>query len=379
MKENLILVINAGSSSLKFKLFNERLRERAEGLVEKIGWAGSFISYKINGHEYKDELKVSGHDEAMTIAMDVLKKENIDLSLIKKVGHRVVHGGEKFIKPTLITKENLKQLEDYNKLAPLHNPHNLVGIKACLKLLPQAKNYAVFDTAFHATMPDFAYLYAVPTEIYKKYNVRRYGFHGISHAYVSSVAAKKLHKSKPNLITCHLGSGCSICAIRNGASVDTSMGLTPLEGLMMSSRSGDIDPGAIFYLQREGLSLSEVDRLLNFESGLKGVSGMRDMRDILIASGYKITGYKSLIKFTKENKYLAKLALKMFVYRIRKYIGAYYAVLGKVDAVVFTAGIGERNKDIRDLITAKLPFKTRILTIPTNEELMIARSVIGCR
>ncbi len=375
MEKFFILVINAGSSSIKFKLFNERLKENAEGIVERIGLAGSFISYEFNGEKKKKELKIQNHDEAMTLILDVFKEKKVNFSLIKKIGHRVVHGGEKFVKPTMITPTVMKQLGEYNKLAPLHNPHNIAGIKACLKFLPSAKNYAVFDTAFHATIPDFAYLYAVPMDIYKKYDVRRFGFHGISHAYVSSVAAKKLHKAKPNLITCHLGSGCSITAIKQGKSVDTSMGLTPLEGLMMSSRSGDIDPGVIFYLQREGLSMNEVDKLLNSESGLKGVSGMRDMRDILIASGYKISGYKSPIKFTREQRYLAKLALTMFVYRIKKYIGAYYAVLGRVDAIIFTAGIGERNKDIRDLIVKNLPFKTRIMAIPTNEELMIAKSI----
>lgn len=379
MKQNFILVINAGSSSVKFKLFSERLKEKAEGLVERIGIAGSFIVYEFKGIKKKKELKIKNHEEAMTAVMEVLKEEKIDFSSIKKIGHRVVHGGEKFIKPTLITEKVLQQLEGYNKLAPLHNPHNLSAIRACLKFLSKAKNFAVFDTAFHATIPNFAYHYAIPAEIYRKYFVRKFGFHGISHDFVSSVAVKKLHKEKPNLITCHLGGGCSITAIKDGKSIDTSMGLTPLEGLMMSSRSGDIDPGVIFYLHREGMTVAQIDKLLNFESGLKGVSGLRDMRDIMIASGYKVGGYKSVIKFTSEQKKLAKLALTMFVYRVKKYIGAYYAILGKVDAIVFTAGIGERNKDIRDLIVCGLPFKTRVLVIPTNEELMIVKEITGNR
>lgn len=375
MKKKFILVINAGSSSVKFKLFNERLKENAEGIVERIGLAGSFISYGFSGEKKKKELKIKNHEQAMTAVMEVLKEEKIDFSSIKKIGHRVVHGGEKFIKPTLLTEKVLKQLEGYNKLAPLHNPHNLSWIKSCMKFLPKAKNFAVFDTAFHATIPDYAYHYAIPTEIYRKYGVRRFGFHGISHDFVSSVAAKKLHKEKPNLITCHLGGGCSITAIKNRKSIDTSMGLTPLEGLMMSSRSGDIDPGVIFYLHREGMTVAQIDQLLNFESGLKGVSGLRDMRDIMIASGYKVSGYKSVIKFTGEQKKSAKLALAMFVYRVKKYLGSYFSILGKVDAIVFTAGIGERNKDIRDLIVKNLPFKTRVLVIPTNEELMIAKNI----
>ena len=375
MKNKFILVINAGSSSLKFKLFIDNLREVAGGIVEKIGLAGSFIKYSFDKEEIEIELKTANHNEAMTEVVNVLQKNKIDFSKIIKVGHRVVHGGEEFVKSLSITEKNLKSLEKYNKLAPLHNPHNLAGIKACLKLLPQAKNFAVFDTAFHSTMPDYAYQYPLPQAIYKKYHVRRYGFHGVSHAYVSAEACKKLHKRKANLITCHLGSGCSITAIRAGKSVDTSMGFTPLEGLMMSTRSGDIDPAIIFYLEREGMTLNQIDKLLNSESGLKGVSGLKDMRDIMLASGYKIPGYKSLINFTEQQRYLARLALNMFVYRARKYIGAYSAVLGKVDAIIFTAGIGERNKDIREMIVKGLPNKPRVMVIPTNEELMIAKMI----
>ncbi|OGF34030.1 hypothetical protein A2482_04870 [Candidatus Falkowbacteria bacterium RIFOXYC2_FULL_48_21] len=370
-----ILVINAGSSSLKFKLFTDKLKERASGIVEKIGLAGSFVDYRFGEAEEKRLAAVKNHAEAFTLIAAIFAERRFDLKKIVKVGHRVVHGGEEFVRPTLITPRVLTELKKFNKLAPLHNPNNLAGISACLELLPWAKNYAVFDTAFHATMPDYAYLYALPYALYKKYDIRRYGFHGISHQYVSSIAARKLKKAKPNLITCHLGSGCSITAIKQGKSVDTSMGFTPLEGLMMSSRSGDLDPAIVFYLEREGLSLGRVDQIMNFESGLKGVSGLKDMRDIMIANGYKISGYVSPVKFTKEQKYLAQVALKMFVYRVRKYIGAYFAVLGKVDAIVFTAGVGERNADIRKLILKGLPFGAKALVIPTNEELMIAKSI----
>lgn len=371
-----ILVINAGSSSLKFKLFTAKLKERASGIVEKIGLPGSFIDYRFGVTEEKRLAAVKNHAEAFRLAAAIFAEKKFNLKKIVKVGHRVVHGGEEFIKPTIVTPRVLTELEKFSKLAPLHNPNNLAGINACAELMPFVKNYAVFDTAFHATIPDYAYLYALPYALYKKYDIRRYGFHGISHAYVSSVAAKKLKKARPNLITCHLGSGCSITAIKQGKSVDTSMGFTPLEGLMMSSRCGDLDPAIVFYLEREGLSLSRVDEIMNFESGLKGVSGLKDMRDIMIANGYKIPGYKLSVAFTKEQKYLAQVALKMFVYRIRKYIGAYFAVLGRIDAIVFTAGVGERNADIRKLIMKGLPFKTRVLVVPTNEELQIAQEII---
>jgi len=361
---------------LKFKLFTDKLSERASGIVEKIGLAGSFIDYRFGAAEERRLAVVKNHAEAFALVAAIFAEKRFDLRQIIKVGHRVVHGGEEFVRPTLITPRVLIELKKFNKLAPLHNPNNLAGINACVELLPWAKNYAVFDTAFHATIPDYAYLYALPYALYKKYDIRRYGFHGISHAYVSSVAARKLKKAKPNLITCHLGSGCSITAVKQGKSVDTSMGFTPLEGLMMSSRSGDLDPAIVFYLEREGMSLNRVDEIMNFESGLKGVSGLKDMRDIMIASGYKIPGYQPSVTFTTEQKYLAQVALKMFVYRIRKYIGAYFAVLGKVDAIVFTAGVGERNADIRKMILKGLPFKARALVVPTNEELMIAREII---
>jgi acetate kinase len=372
MKQKFILVINAGSSSLKFKLFKEDLSDVASGIVEKIGAKGSFIDFKFKKTSEKRVLTIKNHDQAIEAVIDVLHENKIDFSQIVKVGHRVVHGGEKFVKPAVVNAKFLKEIVQFNKLAPLHNPNNIAGIKACLKLLPNAKSYAVFDTAFHASIPDYAFLYPLPYKMYTKHKVRRYGFHGTSHQYVSLVAAKKLKKVKPNFITCHLGSGCSITAIRDGLSVDTSMGFTPLEGLMMSTRSGDIDPAIIFYLKREGMTESQIDRLLNFESGLKGVSGMKDMRDIMIANGYKIPGYKSPVKFTKEQKYLAKVALQMFVYRVRKYIGAYTAVIGDVDAIVFTAGVGERNKDVRDLIVKNLKHKPKVMVIPTDEEYMIA-------
>jgi len=375
MNKKFILIINAGSSSLKFKLYDEKFQAIIFGIVEKIGQKSAFIDYQIKSKKNKEFARVKNYNDAVKIILRVLQESKIELNNISKIGHRVVHGAEEFIKPTLIDKKLVQKLKKYNKLAPLHNPNNLAGIKACQKHFSQAKNYAVFDTAFHATMPDFASHYALPDQIYKKFGIKKYGFHGISHQYVSLQAARKLKKQNPNLITCHLGSGCSITAIKNGKSVDTSMGFTPLEGLMMMTRSGDLDPAIIFYLVQQGMPSGKVEKLLNKESGLLGVSGLKDMRDIMIASGYKIPGYKLTKKLTAQDKKQAQLALAMFVYRIKKYIGAYWAVLGKVDAIVFTAGIGERNKDVRDLITKDLPNKPRVLVIPTNEELMIARLI----
>ncbi len=374
-----VLVINAGSSSLKFKLFDFELRELLVGIVEKIGLHGSFVEYTVKHKKKKYFSRIDNHSEAFKALLHVLAENKIDLLEIERVGHRVVHGGEQFTKEILITDRFLRDLRKYNKLAPLHNPNNIAGILACMKFLPKAKNFAVFDTGFHATIPDYAYLYPLPYRFYREYAIRRYGFHGISHEYVSDQAAKKIKKKTCNLITCHLGSGCSIAAIKAGKSVDTSMGFTPLEGLMMSSRTGDIDPAIVFYLLKEGMTAKEIDHVFNSQSGLLGVSGMKDMRDIMVASGYKIPGYVCKTKFSKEQVRLARLALKMFVYRVIKYIGAYMAVLGKVDAIVFTAGIGERNQDIRDFIVKGLPIKPKVLVIPTNEELMIARIVLKRR
>ncbi|MBU1146475.1 acetate kinase [Patescibacteria group bacterium] len=375
-----ILIINSGSATLKFKLFElKSLKSAASGIVERIGLGGSFMESKIGHRELKINHAVRNHEEAFNLVLNQLSKISNLKSEISLVGHRVVHGGEEFIKPTVVTPAVLKKLSKYDKLSPLHNPANLMGIKACQKLLPRAKNVAVFDTGFYSTLPDFAYTYAIPVDFYKKYDVRRYGFHGISHEYVAGEAAKVLKKplTKLNLITCHLGSGASITAIRAGKAVDTSMGFTPLEGLVMSTRSGDLDPAIPLYLIRElKIKPEEVDNILNKKSGLLGLSGFSDMREVLTAAGYSVAGFKSK-KVSAEKKRLAKLALEVFVYRIKKYLGAYSAILEKVDAIIFTAGIGERNKTVRDLITKNLKIfgKSRILVIPTNEELMIARKI----
>ncbi|MFH0987795.1 MAG: acetate kinase [Parcubacteria group bacterium] len=377
------LIINAGSSSLKFKLFDAKLNEVCGGIAERIGLPESFISFNLGKpastrskrgeHGAKQFVPLANHQAAVKNIFSILSEAGVDLSHVNKVGHRVVHGGEKFIKPTLITPAVLVELKKLNPLAPLHNPHNIAGIEVCLKLIPKAKHYAAFDTAFHATMPDFAFHYPLPKSIYQKYGVRRYGFHGLSHQFVSQQAAKLLKIKKPNLIVCHLGSGCSITAVEKGKSVDTSMGFTPLEGLMMATRTGDIDPSVVFYLNEQGLLLAQIKKMLNSESGLLGVCGLTDMRDILSATGYKVPGYKSSINFSIEQKKSATLALEMFIYRIKKYIGAYAVALRHVDTIIFTGGIGERSSIVRQLIMNKLPLRVKTLVVPTDEELMIAR------
>ena len=375
-----ILIINSGSATLKFKVFDfVNLKEIMSGIVERIGLPGSFVETKIKNKKIKHGCAARNHEEALRVALREIENYKLKLETIALVGHRVVHGGEEFTKPTLVTAATLKKLAKYDKLSPLHNPANLMGIRACQKLLPHAKNIAVFDTGFYKTLPDYAYTYAVPIDFYKKHGIRRYGFHGISHEYVANEAAKILKKpfTKLNLITCHLGSGASITAIRGGRAVDTSMGFTPLEGLVMSTRSGDLDPAIPLYLIRElKIKPEEVDNILNKKSGLLGLSGFSDMREVLTAAGYKVPGFKSKKVGAEKNK-LAKLALQIFVYRVRKYIAAYAAVLGKIDAIVFTAGIGERNKTVRDLIMKDLKIfgQPKILAIPTNEELMIARKL----
>lgn len=342
-----VLVINSGSSSIKYKLFPmPRPRYIAKGTIEHIGEPGS---------------KVSSHYLGLKLILE--KINHVDV-----VGHRVVHGGEDFKKPVLINGAVIRKIRQCSAIAPLHNPANLSGILACKKLLPGTKQAAVFDTAFHQTLPDYAYIYGLPYRYYQRFGIRKYGFHGTSHEYVAHEAArilkKPLHKLK--IITCHLGNGCSLAAIDRGRSVDTSMGFTPLEGLVMGTRCGDIDPALITYIMRKDrLDIPAMDNMLNKSSGLKGISGIsNDMR--------------VLRRKSKVNAGRCKLAIDIFVYRIQKYIGAYIAVMGGCDAVVFTAGIGENQKAIRDKVCRgifnPLKKKPRVLVISTDEELMIARS-----
>ncbi|MCH5217431.1 MAG: acetate kinase [Muribaculaceae bacterium] len=388
-----ILVLNCGSSSVKYKLIDSKTEKvLAEGGVEKIGLPDSFIKFKRHdGTKGVIETPMPDAKAAVKVVLDVLTdpKEGVIRSFdeIEAVGHRVVHGMEKFNKSVLITPEVIEKVKECYVVAPLHNPANITGIEAVTELMPDVPQVGVFDTAFHQTMPAKAYMYALPYEAYEKYGVRRYGFHGTSHRYVSRRACEflGLDYDKQRIITCHIGNGASITAIEDGKSVDTSMGLTPTEGLMMGTRSGDVDPGALVYLmQQYGLDAEGLQKLVNKQSGVLGVSGISsDMRDIedAIARG--------------DEK--AKLAMDMYEYRILKYIGAYAAVLGGVDVIVFTGGVGENQIGTREVICKKLAFmgvtfdaeanktrgkeieisgkdsKVHVVVIPTDEELMIAR------
>jgi len=341
------LVINAGSSSVKYQLYQmPEASVLAKGLVERIGDEGSRLSQTAAGQTYAIEKTVADHEQAMDLILATLVDPECgvlkNVSEIASVGHRVVHGGEEFSDSMLIDDSVIASIEKYADLAPLHNPPNLTGIRASQRGLPRAKQVACFDTAFHTTIPEVAYLYALPYELYEKYRVRRYGFHGISHRYVAGRAADLMVKDKDsaNIITCHLGNGCSITAVKGGKSVDTSMGMTPLEGVVMGTRSGDMDPAILFYLADKGYSFDELNTLCNKKSGLLGISGqsndMRNLREIAAAGDAR-----------------AQLAIDIFAYRIKKYIGAYTAVLGTVDAIVFTGGIGENNPDLRAQICAE--------------------------
>ncbi|MDD4909564.1 MAG: acetate kinase [Candidatus Omnitrophica bacterium] len=350
-----ILVINSGSSSIKYRLYNMPSEEIVlRGMIERIGERNS---------------KVKNHHQGLELILSKVGE-------VDAVGHRVVHGGEFFKRPSLINSRVVRVIKLCCKLAPLHNPANLEGINACRQLLPGIKQAAVFDTAFHQSIPGYAFIYALPFSYYKKLGIRRYGFHGTSHQYVTNEAAKILRKplNRVNIISCHLGNGCSITAVKSGKSVDTSMGFTPLEGLVMGTRCGDIDPALVtFIMRRKKMGREEMERVLNKESGLKGLSGIgNDMRRIEEAA--------------RRGSKQAALALDVFIYRIRKYIGAYLAAIGNTDAVVFTAGIGENQGYIRARICRNLfdnlKNRPRVLVIPTDEELMIAREtykIIGSR
>lgn len=341
-----ILVINSGSSSIKYKIFDLPHRKYIDkGSIEHIGEDGSPVQNHFSG------LKM------------ILEKVNG----IQAIGHRVVHGAETFKAPVVVNDAVIKKIKQCCSIAPLHNPANLAGILACKKLLPGIKQIAVFDTAFHQTIPDYAYIYGLPYKYYEKHGIRKYGFHGTSHQYVSCEAAKLLKRpiTQLKIITCHLGNGCSIAAVYKGKSVDTSMGFTPLEGVVMGTRCGDVDPALIPHIMRkEKLDPQAIDRILNKESGLKGISGLSN--DMRVLDQRRQAGDKR-----------ARLALDIFVYRIKKYIGAYTAVMSGCDVLVFTAGIGENQKNVRDEIIKgvfdHVRRKPKVLVIPTNEEYMIAQ------
>ncbi|MBP2665079.1 MAG: ackA [Firmicutes bacterium] len=388
-----VLVVNCGSSSLKYQLFDMKDESvLAKGLVERIGMEGSILTHQPTG---KAKVPLTADIQNHTIAIKMVLDALIDpehgvvasIDEIDAIGHRVVHGAEKFSDSVLITPAVMGALEEFVELAPLHNPPNISGINACADILPNVPQVGVFDTAFHQTMPQHAFLYGLPYEAYKDYGIRRYGFHGTSHKFVSQRAAEMMddHMTNLRIITCHLGNGASIAAVKNGKSIDTSMGFTPLQGLVMGTRCGDIDPAILPFLMRKtGMSTDEIDTYLNKKSGVLGLSGISsDFRDLEEAAD-------------KGNE-RAKLAIDVFAYTVRKYIGSYVAAMNGVDAIVFTAGLGENSSRMRDQICNGLEFlgtridpaknsqrgkeleisvegsKVKIFVIPTNEELVIAR------
>lgn len=398
MKDMNVLVINCGSSSLKFQLINSKSEEViAKGLCERIGIEGGKMIYTPAGGEKQEkEIPMKDHTEAVRLVLEALTDPDTgvvkSLEEIGAVGHRIVHGGEKFASSTLITDEVMEAIEGCNDLAPLHNPANLIGIRACRELMPQTPMTAVFDTAFHQTMPEEAYLYGIPYRYYEDYKVRRYGFHGTSHSYVSHRAAELMQKDYEDLkiIVCHLGNGASVSAVKNGRCVDTSMGLTPLEGLIMGTRSGDLDPAIVEFLcNKENKSVGEILTVLNKESGVLGLSG-----------GFS-SDFRDLEKAYRAGDEAAIRTMKGFAYRVAKYIGAYAAAMNGVDVICFTAGIGENNPLIRTMISSYLGYlgvtlseeanagrgedalistpesKTKVYVIPTNEELTIARETVA--
>lgn len=386
-----VLAVNAGSSSLKFQLFQMPEEEVIlKGEIERIGLPNGIITIKYNGNKEEHIQEFKDHRVACKVLLDLLIKKAVIKSFdeIKAVAHRVVQGGEIFVKPTVINDEVIKKIEELSPLAPLHNPANLTGIKSFYEIMPDSINVACFDTEFHSTMPRENFLYPIPYEYYEKYKIRKYGFHGMSHQYVSEVARETLgKKNSEKLIVAHLGNGCSLTAILDGKSLETSMGLTPLDGVPMGTRSGSVDPAIVnFLVQNEGLKVSEVENILNKKSGLLGLSGISsDSRDIL--------------KARSEGHERATLAMNLQIKGIVDYIGRYYVLLQGLDAIIFTAGIGENSYEYREEIAKRLSFlgvklddkknkqkplkdvivsakdsKIKVLVIPTNEELMMARS-----
>ena len=385
-----VLVLNCGSSSIKYQFIDtDKEIALAKGIVDRIGMTGAVLSHsRYDGDSIKIAGEILDHKAAIEYVIAILLSKNHgvieNISDIDAVGHRVVHGGESFSDSVRINDEVLKAIEDNIEIAPLHNPPNIKGIQGVSKLLPKTPQVAVFDTAFHSKMPPRSFLYGIPYELYKKYKIRRYGFHGTSHLYVSQKAAEMMEEdiSELKIITAHLGNGCSMAAINKGASIDTTMGFTPLEGLLMGTRSGDLDPSLILYIMgKEGLSLHEAGTLLNKHSGLIGISGeSSDMREIIAS--------------VKDEQKRSVYAFEIFCYRIKKYIGAYTAAMGGLDALVFTGGIGENAVEVREEVCRNMDYlgikldtlkneskeqiisdsssKVKIFRIPTNEELVIA-------
>ncbi|MFY9087916.1 acetate/propionate family kinase [Arcobacter aquimarinus] len=391
----LVFVLNAGSSSLKYQLINAKTAElKASGLVERIGIDG-ILKHEIGENKKLTfELPIPTHKEAIELVLRILTNDETkvinSITEIEAIGHRVVHGGEYFKQSIIVNEEVIKKIEELIPLAPLHNPANILGIKICKQLMPNVPNVATFDTAFHQTMPEENFLYAVPYSDYTEYHLRKYGFHGTSHYYVSNEAIKILNKKDSKIIVCHLGNGSSVCAVKDGKSINTSMGLTPLEGLIMGTRSGDIDAGVIPYLmEKKGLDTHQIINYLNKKSGILGVSGVSsDLREV--------------IKASNDGDKRSKIAIEMLCGRIKKYLCSYAGLMHGVDAICFTAGIGENSDLIREKVCQGLDFmgieidteknkgrftqikeinkessKTKIFVIPTNEELVIAKDTFN--
>ena len=388
-----ILVLNSGSSSIKFKLFDMNGRNVIlDGFIEEIGSDHSKVNINYGNEPFVKDVAIKDHLEGMDYLNNFFKKSKIlkDFSELDGIGHRVVHGGNKFQDSVIIDDEVIKTIDELSELAPLHNPGHLAGIKSAMAEAPNVPNVAVFDTVFHQTMPQYAYMYAIPYEYYEKYDVRKYGFHGTSHKYVTEQAANYMgiRLDAFNAISLHIGNGASVTAIKGGKSIDTSMGISPLEGLMMGTRSGDIDPAALYHIAKvTNKNQAEIDYMLNKESGLLGICGMSDIRKV-----------KRMILDQDDER--AKLAYNMYMYRITKYIGSYFAIMGRVDAIIFTAGVGENYAHLRadicktinhfgvniddglnELKSNSIRFITkrdsviRALVVPTNEELAIALEV----
>ncbi len=390
-----VLVVNCGSSSIKYQLIDMQTEElMAKGYLEKVGLPDSFLTHTVNGEKHRIEQKIDNHEEGIKLVLEQLTHPEYgvikDLNEIDAVGHRVVHGGEKFSSSVLIDDSVIEAMKECIPLAPLHNPAGIIGIEACKKVLPNVPMVGVFDTAFHQTLPKMAYLYALPYEYYEKYGVRKYGFHGTSHRFVSKRVAELMNKPIEDLkiITCHLGQGASLCAVKGGKSVDTSMGLTPLAGVPMGTRCGDIDPSIVtFLMKKENLSPDEMDNIMNKKSGKLGVSGISsDDRDVEAA--------------IKEGNERAKLAIDTFAYQVIGYIGRFAAQMDGVDVITFAGGVGENGIEVRKQICDSLSFlgvkideeknncrgkeieittpdsKVKVFVVPTNEELTIARDTM---
>jgi acetate kinase len=386
-----ILVLNSGSSSLKYQVIDMTTQDSiAEGICERIGLDGSIMTYKANGNKEKILHAMPSHKEAIDLVLNTLQDSKIGVikstEELDAIGHRVVHGGEKFDKSVIVTNEVLEEIKELAALAPLHNPANAMGIEVCRELMPNTPNVAVFDTAFHQTMPQEAFMYPLPYADYSEFKVRKYGFHGTSHYFVSKEAAKVLNKDDAKIIVCHLGNGASISAVKAGRCIDTSMGLTPLQGLMMGTRCGDIDPASVLYvMEKRELCTKEMDKRMNKESGLLGIYG-------------KSSDFRDILEGMEAGDDRAELAFNMFTYRVRAYIGSYAAALGGVDAICFTGGIGENALPVREKICEGLAYlgvdfdkeensqrkdgtqeltksnsKVKVFKIQTNEELVIAQ------